>query len=91
MIALTFSYKRMVHIRRETFGGMDSEYSHAEVQETTLTVVVPRDDDQGFWYQTARAYVERYAGNNRDTAFAFTGPVVKTKIHAILSEVRLVD
>lgn len=82
MIAIKFNFKHTIYIRRETCGGMDSEPSHSEVQQTSLTIVVPADTED--YYAMAMGYVLKHSGNNRDKAFAFVGPVEKFPVNAIL-------
>lgn len=82
MIALKFTYNHTVYIRRSTCGGMDSEPCHSEVQQTSLTIVVPADTED--YYAMAMGYVLKHAGNQSDRAFAFVGPVEKFPVNAIL-------
>ena len=89
MIALTFTYTHSVPIRKPIIGGMDSEYSHTEVQTGTTTVVVPRDCEE--WVLAARNYVENYAGHFRDKNFKLSPEVGRLPVDAILNCTKRLD
>lgn len=68
MYALSFKIRHTVYNRIQTLGGMDSEPGPVTIEESVITVVVPKDDD--YWRTAARNYVTRYGGNSYDKAFA---------------------
>lgn len=89
MIALKFNYQGTVHVRRSTCGGMDSEYSHAEVRPQSYTVVVPEDTEN--YYAIALRHVLNYSGNIKDPAFRLTDSVEKFPVNAILHFMQRLD
>lgn len=84
MIAYKFNYKHTVHTRQATSGGMDSELSYAQVQDASLTIVVP--EDSAYWYHAAEIYVLYFASNVSDPDFAYNGPAERIEINVQLDE-----
>jgi len=83
MEALELSYERNVAIRVPD-GIMDTKFSHMELQQFTLTVVVPNGDT--YWRLQAISYLKRYSGNSDDPAFKFHCILKIIPIHAIMHE-----
>lgn len=82
MHAYELSYERNVAIRTPTFGGMDSDFSHWELQQQTMTVVVPRDS--AFWRQQSEVFLNEYSGNKADPVYRFHGITRSFAVNAIL-------
>ncbi len=84
MYALGFKIKHTVYHRISTCGGQDSEPGGSSVEETTMTVVVPKND--GYWRHAAEEYILRYNGHSRDKGFLFIGEPTVTQVHGIMRE-----
>lgn len=83
MILRTYYYKRTVHVRRSTCGGLDSEFSHSEVQNAKVAVVLP--DDYRSSAMLGEAYT-RSKGFPDDPHFEYLGfkPEEDVKVDTIL-------
>ncbi len=82
IIKVTYQYTR--HIRTPTCGGMDSEYSHSEVDVNSRSYVVP--DDHERWKRHVQVDIE--SSFKPDGAFKIISIDQGEKIYGIFSNIQ---
>lgn len=76
-------YQHTLYVRKpsDDWSG-DTDFSHREVQQLTMIVVVPEISEE--WKEAAVRYLSNYGGHSRDENFKFIGFVRTGVVAAVL-------
>lgn len=83
MYLYEMKYRHTVYVRKpsDNWSG-ETDFSHKEVQQLTMIVVVPEMNDA--WREAALRYLSNYGGHARDENFEFIGFERTAPVTAIL-------